>query len=149
MGEVLQVLDEEEAKGGGNCVWVRVLMDICKPLCRERAEKEITEVKVTASQNCGKRAYKTKLGKGTSCDVSSQKRIMTALGKAKCARCERPHYGSIVFKYGNKDKVLHLRISMGRLFHMHWSLWKLPRICPSLVVLCSKNGFPTGPTFYG
>lgn len=32
MGEVLQVLNEEEAKGGGNCVWVRVLMDICKPL---------------------------------------------------------------------------------------------------------------------
>uniref|UniRef100_A0A2N9GS14 DUF4283 domain-containing protein n=1 Tax=Fagus sylvatica TaxID=28930 RepID=A0A2N9GS14_FAGSY len=39
-----EVLDEEEAKGGGNCVWVRVLMDICKPSCRGRVEKEITEV---------------------------------------------------------------------------------------------------------
>lgn len=54
---------------------------------------DIIEVKVTTSQNCGKRANKTKLEKGKFRDVSSQKRIMTASGRAKCAKCERPHSG--------------------------------------------------------
>ncbi|GMY35279.1 hypothetical protein FCV25MIE_30521, partial [Fagus crenata] len=54
--------------------------------------KDIAEVKVTISQNCGERANNN-LEKGKFRDVSSQKCNMTASGRAKCAKCERPHSG--------------------------------------------------------